>query len=154
MSEVRVTQVVAEVMVPFTEGNTTMAGVTTERFDGGDGAEWYIVAPIVDSGSELRSKTVGPIHATGKLTNASFSFYTYDVEAGIDLDDLEEGANPTVGPVAITDSTQVAQTARMRVSIPNSCLHTVRIDGDDRGESVRDTLHEIVYEISHAGVRR
>lgn len=154
MSQVNVTQVVVELVVPFTEGNTSALGVRTTRFDSGEGSEWYIVAPIVDSGNELRSKTLKAAHATGRLTNASFMLYAYDVTTGINMDDLEAGTNSTSGPVPIDDSTMVTQSARAQLNIPNSTLHTIRLEGDDRGQPVRDEIHEIVYELAIAGVRR
>lgn len=154
MSQVNVTQVVVELIVPFTEGNTTTPGVQTTRFDSGDGSAWYLVAPIVDSSSELRSKTIKAGHATGRLTNASFMIYAYDVTTGINMDDLESGDNSTSGPVPIDDSTMVAQSARAMLNIPNAVLHTIRIEGSDVGQSVRDEIHEIVYEVAIAGVRR
>ena len=154
MSQVNVTQVVVELIVPFTEGNTTTPGVQTTRFDAGEGSDYYLVAPITDSASELRSKTIKAAHATGRFTDASLMIYSYDVEAGINMDDLESGDNSTSGPVPITDSTMVAQSARATLNIPNACLHTIRIEGSDVGQSVRDEIHEIVYEVAIAGVRR
>lgn len=154
MSQVNVTQVIVELIVPFTEGNTTTPGVQTTRFDAGEGSDYYIVAPITDSSSELRSKTIKAAHATGRFTDASLMIYSYDVETGINMDDLESGDNSTSGPVPISDSTMVAQSARATLNIPNACLHTIRLEGSDVGQSVRDEIHEIIYEVAIAGVRR
>jgi hypothetical protein len=115
MSEVRVTQVVAEVIVPFVEGNTTAAGVTTERFDAGEGSEWYICSSVVDSGVELLAKTIKGMRAIGKLTNASMMLFGYDIGDGIDVGDLETGTNSSTGSVALTDSTQVAQSRQGQI---------------------------------------
>jgi hypothetical protein len=151
---VRVSQLATEVMVPFTEGNTTAAGVTTERFDAGEGSEWWIVAPIVDSGNELRSKVIKPARVNGRLTNASLMIYTWDVTEGINIADLEAGVNSITGPCAIPDSTNVAQSELVPVNCPNAVLHTIRVEGDDRGQSVRDQVHEILYQQALQGVRR
>lgn len=154
MSRVNVTQVVVELIVPFTEGNTTTPGVQTTRFDAGEGSDWYLCSPISDSGNELRSKAIKAAHATGRFTNASFMVYGYDVGTGINLDDLESGENSSSGPVPIADSTLVTQSARATLNIPNSCLHAIRLEGSDVGQPVRDEVHEIIYELAVAGSRR
>jgi hypothetical protein len=154
MSEVRVTQVVAEVIVPFVAGNTTAAGVTTERFDAGEGSEWYICSSVVDSGVELLAKTIKGMRAIGKLTNASMMLFGYDIGDGIDVGDLETGTNSSTGPVALTDSTQVAQSTMLNINVTNSVLWAVRISGDDTGETVRDRVDELVVQVAEGGVRR
>lgn len=127
--------------------------VETERFDAGTGSGYYYVAPIVDSEDELRSKTVKAVRVTGKLTNAAMEIYGYDVSDPIVTTDLEQGLNSTTGPIAITTA-NVAQTPREQVNVPNAVLHTVRILGDDTGETERDRIDEIVTEQSEIGVRR
>jgi hypothetical protein len=154
MSEVRVTQVAVELLVPFVEGNTTMAGVATTRFDAGEGSEWYLVAPVVDSGNELRSKTIVAAHAMGRFTNANMQMYTWDVTEGVNLDDLEAGTNSSTGDIPIDDSTEVAQSVREPMNCKNAVLSTIRIEGDDRGQPVRDEVHELVVEQAIQGVRR
>jgi hypothetical protein len=151
---VRVTQVVAEVIVPFVEGNTTAAGVTTERFDAGDGSSWYVCASVIDSGDELRSKNVKSAHATGRLTDPQLMLYGYDVGDVIDVSDLEDGVNSSTGAVALGTTTGVAQTPRANLNVPNAVLWSVRLSGDDTGNAERDSVHEIVVEQSIQGVRR
>jgi len=153
MSQVNVTQVVAEVMVPFTEGNSTAAGPQTMRIGTGNGNAYYAVAPLTDSGNEERSKTLTAMRATGKFTNVSLQAYGYDVETPINITDLEDGANASV-TVAISDSTEVAQSARQQINVANAVLHTVRIEGDDTGEATRDRLDELLVTGSIMGVRR
>lgn len=129
-------------------------GVKTKRFDDGDGSEWYIVAPVSDSGHELRAKVIKPARVTGKLTNAALKIYTYDVSANINVADLEAGTNSTTGAIALPGSTQVAQSPLMSVDCPNAVLSTIRVEGDGRGEAMRDQVHEIVYQQAVQGVRR
>lgn len=140
------------------EGSVTpfvpTGGVATKRFDAGTGSEWYLVAPVVDSGDELHTKVIKPARVTGKLTNASLMIYTYDVSAGINLDDLEAGINSATGAIPLPDTTTVAQSPLMSVNCPNAALSTMRISGDDRGEAARDEVHEAVYQQAIQGVRR
>lgn len=154
MSEVRVTQVVVEAIVPFTEGNTTTPGVQTTRFDSGQGGRYYAVSPVVDSGIETLSKVLKATRATGRFTNAFIQLYTFDVLEGINLDDLENGTNSTTGPIPLDDTTLVTQSARAQVNCPNACLFAFRIEGDDTGHAVRDEFHEGLVELAVAGVRR
>lgn len=128
--------------------------VETMKFDAGTGSGYYYVAPIVDSGDELRSKTIKAVRATGKFTNAASEIYGYDVSDVISTTDLEEGLNSTTGQLAITDTSGVAQTPREQVNVPNAVLHTVRILGDDTDQTERDRIDEIVTEQSEIGVRR
>lgn len=154
MSEVRITQVVAEVMVPFTEGNTTQSGVRTTRFDAGEGSVYYLVSPVVDSGVELRSKTIKSVRQTGRRTNVSAMIYGYDVDDSISVNDLEAGVNSSTGPIALDDSTDVAQSEREPCNVVNSVLWAVRLEGDDTGQAERDRIDEIVVEVAEQGVRR
>lgn len=128
--------------------------VETMKFDAGTGSGYYYVAPIVDSGDELRSKTVKAVRATGKFTNAASEIYGYDVSDVVSTSDLEQGLNSTTGQLPITDTSGVAQTPREQVNVPNAVLHTVRILGDDTGQTERDRIDEIVTEQSDIGVRR
>lgn len=154
MSEIRVTQVVAEVIMPFTEGNTTATGPQTVRIGTGNGNAYYVVFPVVDSGEETRSKTVKAIRQTGKRTNASAKIYGYDIEDSINVTDLEDGTNSTTGAIALQNSTQVTQSQRHQVNVPNAVLWTVRIEGNDTGETTRDRIDEVEVEVSQIGVRR
>ena len=129
-------------------------GMTTQRIDEGEGNSYYLVAPVVDSGEELRSKTVKSIRVTGKKTNVSVMGYAYDVDTPINVTDLEDGTNSTTGAILLDDSTQVTQSERKQVNMPNAVLHTVRVEGDDTGEETRDRIDEVVTEQSEIGVRR
>jgi hypothetical protein len=129
-------------------------GVMTKRFDDGEGSQWFMVAPVVDSGNELRSKTIVAAHAMGRFTNANMQMYTWDVTEGVNLDDLEAGTNSSTGDIPIDDSTEVAQSVREPMNCKNAVLSTIRIEGDDRGQPVRDEVHELVVEQAIQGVRR
>lgn len=126
----------------------------TFRFDAGIGSEYYLVPAIVDDGNELRSKTMKTMRATGKMTNPTMLAYGYDVNQGINTDDLEAGTNASTRTQTLASSTQVAQSRRVPINVKNAVLSTVRLAGDDRGETVRDTIHEIVIERAIEGVRR
>lgn len=134
-------------------GIPSASGPETMEFDTGIGSEWYLVPPIVDSGMETRSKTIKSVRVTGKITNASAQIYGYDVSDPIVTDDLESGTNASV-TVALSDTTQVAQSPREQVNIPNSVLWTSRIEGNDINEDTRDRVDEIAVEASEIGVRR
>ncbi len=129
-------------------------GIATVRFDEGIGNIYYLVAPVVDSGSELRSKTIKSVRVTGKKTNVSAKVYGYDVGDEVNVTDLEDGTNSDTGAIAIANSTLVSQSPRQQVNVPNAVLHTVRIEGNDTGETVRDRIDEITTEQSIIGVRR
>jgi hypothetical protein len=129
-------------------------GVMTKRFDAGTGSEWYICSSVVDSGVELLAKTIKGMRAIGKLTNASMMLFSYDIGDGIDVGDLETGTNSSTGSVALTDSTQVAQSAMLNTNVTNSVLWAARIEGDDTGEATRDRVDELVVQVAEGGVRR
>jgi hypothetical protein len=129
-------------------------GVMTKRFDDGEGSQWFMVAPVVDSDNELRSKTIVAAHAMGRFTNANMQMYTWDVTEGVNLNDLEAGTNSSTGDIPIDDSTEVAQSVREPMNCKNAVLSTIRIEGDDRGQTVRDEIHELVVEQAIQGVRR
>lgn len=129
-------------------------GVLTKRFDAGNGQPYYLVAPLVDSGSELRSKAIKAVHQTGKRSNVNAKIYAYDIDDEINITDLEDGANSTTGAISLDDSARVAQSEREQVNCPNAVLSTVRIEGDDTGETTRDRIDEIIVEHAIQGVRR
>lgn len=134
-------------------GSTTES-VEAFRFDAGTGSSYYLVPPVVDSDSELRSKVVKPARVTGKRTNQSIQAYGYDVGTEISVSDLEDGLNSSTGAIALDDNSNVSQSPRVGINVPNATSHTVRIAGDDTGESTRDQIHEAVYEVAQQGVRR
>lgn len=156
MSQVNITQVVAEVMVPFVD-TTTAPTAFTERFDAGEGQAWFIAAQLSDSGNELRSKVIKAVRATGRLTNASAMIYAFDVGQPINVADIESGTRTNTKyitrPQTFPDTTEVTQTARKPVNVVG-VLHTVRLSGDDTGQAVRDRVDEITYEQAIMGVRR
>lgn len=128
-------------------------GVLTTRFDTGEGKDYYLVAPISDSGNELRSKTLKDPHVTGRLSNANIQLYAYDVSDVVNTDDLEAGTNATAER-SVPDSTGVARGPKRNMQVKNAVLHTVRLEGDDTGNEERDEVHEIVVEQAIQGVRR
>lgn len=128
--------------------------VNTVRFDEGLGSSWYLIPPLTDSGNELRSKVVKSMRATGRLTNASMKAYAYDINDEIVVADLEAGTNATTRAQDLPDSTQVAQSPRKQINAKNAVLHTVRIEGDDTGNTERDEVHELAIEVADEGVRR
>lgn len=127
--------------------------VNTMTFDAGIGNNYFLCSQLSDGGNDLRSKTIKSLRATGKLTNASMQSYSYDVSGGIDVTEIEDGTNPSVS-VTLPNSSQVAQSPRQNVNVPNSVLSAVRIEGNDRGEDERDRIDELCQEWAEAGVRR
>ena len=154
MSEVRVTQVVAEVIVPFTPGNVGTGGIATLRFDAGEGTEWYLVTSPSDGGNELRAKVIKTMGATGKFTNASMKCYGYNIGDEINTDDLEAGTNASTRAQALADTINVAKSKRKPINVKGAVLSCLRIEGDDRGQSRRDEVHEIVSEWAIQDARR
>jgi len=134
-------------------GSSDSGGSGTMRFNAGEGSRYYVVPPISDSGNETRSKVMKSGRVTGKVTNAKVKFYPWDVDDEISVTDLEEGTTFATD-VNLTDTTQVAQSQRQQVNVPNAVLSTVRVEGDDRGEATRDRVDEIVIEQAQQGVRR
>ena len=127
----------------------------TMRFAAGTaGNSWYLVPAIVDSGSELRSKVVKAVRATGKFTDAALQVYTWDVTSDINVSDLEAGTNSVTGDIALADTTQVEQSPRFQVNCPNAVLSDVRIEGTWDGSGQPDRIDEMVLEIAVEGVRR
>jgi hypothetical protein len=130
----------------------------TFRFDAGNGVQYYMVPSVSDSGNELRSKTYKAMRATGRFHNASMMGFGYDVGQPIVTEDLEEGNRSNTRmitrPQAIADSDEVSQSKRLPINVSNAVLGTVRLEGDDRGETQRDEVHEIVVEEAIEGVRR
>lgn len=128
--------------------------VGTFRFDSGIGSQYYLVPPVTDSGNELRSKTLKAMRATGKKTNVSMKAYGYDINDSIDTDALEAGTGSSTTAQSLPDSTEVTQSPRKPINVKNAVLSTVRLEGDDRGETTRDRIDEIVVEQAIQGVRR
>lgn len=154
MSEVRVTQVVTEVIVPFTEGNTSSTGLTSMRFDEGIGNSWYLIPQLSDSGHELRAKVVKAVRVTGKLTDADFRVYTYGPEDTVEVSYLEAGTNSITGAVPLTDTNLVTTSERTQVNCPDASLHTLRLAGTWDGVGSRDRIDEIEYEQAIQDARR
>jgi len=132
----------------------TGSGTDSKRVDAGPGNAWYVTLPVSDSGEELRSKVYKAFRATGKLTNPELRAYAYDVGESIVISDLEDGTNSTTGPIALSDTTSVAQSPRIQINCPNAVLGTIRLSGNDTGESVRDRIDELTLEQAVQGVRR
>ena len=128
--------------------------VNTKRFDTGLGSEWYVVPFVVDSDNELRSKVMKSMRATGKMTNPEMLAYGYDVSDPINVDYLEAGTHASTRVQTLPDSTQVAQSPRKQINVKNAVLHTIRLAGNDVGETERDRVEELVVEVAIEGVRR
>lgn len=128
--------------------------VQTERFDAGAGSEWFVCPQISDADNNLRSKVIKSGRVTGKLTNASFRIYGYDIDALISMADIEEGINSSTVAITLPDSDQVMQSPRKQVNVKNSVLATIRVAGNCVGEQVMDRVDELVYEQADQGCRR
>jgi len=127
----------------------------TMRFAAGTtGNRWRLAPSVVDSGNELRSKTVKATHATGKFTNAFLQVYTWDVTQDINVTDLENGTGSITGNIDLPDTTQVQQTVRYQVNCPNADLSNLCIEGEWDGIGIPDRIDELVLEIAVQGARR
>lgn len=128
--------------------------VRTFRFDAGRRSHYWLALQPSDSGDELRSKVLKAGRATGKLTNASFLFYKWDVGESINAGDVEAGLNAATRAQHVPDVPHVAQSARKQVNVPNAVLHSFRIRGTWEGDEIKDRIDELVYEVAKQGVRR
>lgn len=137
-------------------GGRGAANTVTGRFNAGTGSTWNIVAPVSDNGSELRSTVIKAVSVKGKLTSASAKIYGFDVSDPVSVSDLESGLNSSSGSVALANTTQVAQSERQPVNIPNCALSTVRIEGSYTVTPgvIADRIDSINLERGVQGVRR
>jgi hypothetical protein len=127
--------------------------VGTFTVGAGLGLDWFIALQLSDSGEELRDKVVKSFRFTGKTTNALAKGYGYGPLQDIDIDNIEDGTGQRV-TLAPPDTTQVQQSKRYQVNLPNSMMHTWRMEGVWNGEGIPDRIDEIVYEVSRQGIRR
>lgn len=125
----------------------------TYTFDEGLGNSWFLVLQLSDSGQEWRDKVVKSLRATGKFTRGLMKGYGYGPLADIDVSQIEQGIGQRV-TVTLTDTTQVQQTKRFQVNLPNSMMHTIRVEGIWDGLGDRDRIDEIVCEVAGQGIRR
>jgi len=156
MAQVQVTQVVVELMTPFVDTPVITTSASTMRFDAGLGSEWWVLAQLSDSGNELRSKSVKAAYVIGKVTNANLRVYRFDVGQEIDVQGMEDDER-LVGAtraLPLTDTANVAQSARKQINVTNGVMHTIRVSGDDTGLENRDRLDQLTYEVAIQGVRR
>lgn len=128
-----------------------VADVRTRRLNGGTGAAYFIVPPVSDSGSGI-SKVIKPASVKGKVTSASLQVFTYDVGVPVVANDLVTGTNSASGTIALSNTTQVAQSERKSLNCPNAVLHTIRVAGTS--STTPDKIESISYEQAIQGVRR
>jgi hypothetical protein len=152
LANVRVTKLGVEVLRSVNVVPSATSG--TFRFDAGLGTSWYLVPQLTDSGVELRDKVVKAFRATGKMTVPQFSVYGYGPEDEVNVTAIENGTDSNTGKIALPDSALVVQSPRQQVNVPNSVLHTIRLEGVWDGEGIPDRIDEIVYEVAQQGVRR
>lgn len=147
---------ISQVVIEFSSGPLVPppAVVRTFTFDGGNRSHYWLALQPSDSGDELRSKVLKAGRATGKVTNASFLFYKWDVGEPINASDVEAGINGATRPQHIPDVPHVTQSARKQVNVPNAVLHSFRIRGTWEGDAIKDRIDELVYEVARQGVRR
>lgn len=128
----------------------------TVKVGTGNGSEWWYIPQLSDSGVELRTKTVKDPYVIGKITNGRIRGYRFDVGQEIDIAGMEDdtrltGASNSL-PIAETD--HVAQCPMVRMNLKNASMHTMRISGDGRGQTTRDRVDQICYQVATQGVRR
>ncbi len=128
----------------------------TMRFDAGVGSLWYVIPQLSDSGNELRSKTVKDPYVIGRTTNGAVRGYRFDVGQEIDVQAMEddERLNGASRSLSIPDKSHVTQSPMRKMNLSNAVMHTIRVSGDDTGQTVRDRIDQITYQIAQQGVRR
>jgi hypothetical protein len=119
----------------------------------GLGNNYSIALQLSDSGIELRDKVVKDPRVTGKFTSAKLKVYGYGPKEDINVADIERGTNPKA-TLFIDDSTQVQQSALLKVNVKNAMTHTARLEGIWDGQGIPDRLDEIVYQVARQGIRR
>lgn len=155
MSQIDITQVAVEYMAPFVDV-VTIPGTTTKRFDAGDGSsgvDWYVAAPLSDSGDPLRDKNLKDAHVVGKVTDANVQYYAYGPGDPINVSDIEEGINSSSGVRALPDTTMVERSPKVPINVPNAMEWTVRVGGR-WGGGAKDRVDSIVVQVAQQGVRR
>lgn len=137
-------------------GGRGAANTATSRVNAGTGAAWYIVSPVSDNGSDLRSTVIKPVSVKGKVTSAAVKVYTYDVDDPVIVTDLEAGANSASGSLALPNSTQVTQSQFLPVNCPNAVLSAIRVEGTYVIASgvIADRVDSITVQRAVQGVRR
>ena len=123
-------------------------------FDEGGGVEWWIACQPSDSGAETRDKQIKSLVITGHVTDADAKIYTWGPEVPVLVSDIENGTNSASGAVALTDTTQVTRSQRWQVNCPNAEVHLIRVAGVWDGQSPRNRIDEMQYEVAIQGVRR
>lgn len=133
-----------------------ISDVRTKRLNAGTGSAWYVCAQLSDDGNETRSTVIKAAKVTGKLTSASAKIYGFDVGVPVSVSDLENGTNSATGAISLTTTTQVVQSERKQVNVPNCALSTARIEGTYSVAAgvIADRIDEIVLERAVQGVRR
>lgn len=156
MSQIEVSQLVIEVMSPFTGSPPPTTESSTMRFDAGNGSEWWLLAQLSDSGQELRSKVVKDPYIIGRTTNGHLRVYRFDVGQEIDIEAMEDDERLSGASRSrpIPDKSEVTQSAMIKTNVTNASMHTIRVSGDDTDQPVRDRLDQICYQIAQQGVRR
>lgn len=151
---------ISQLCIEYATGDTIPPpppGPSTSTFtfdEGEEAVEWWIIPQLTDSGVELRDKVVKAVRVTGKVTSANAKVYRYGPTDPVVVSDLEDGLNSATGAVTLSNTTNVAQSQRLPVNVPNAMLSTVRIAGTWSGTGIRDRVDEILYELAQQGVRR
>lgn len=137
-------------------GGRGAANTATNRFNAGTGAAWYVVSPVSDNGSELRSTVIKPVSVKGKVTSAAVKVYVWDVDEPVLVSDLEAGTNSASGSLALTNSTQVTQSQFLSTNCPNAVLSAIRVEGIYvvAPNVIADRIDSITVQRAVQGVRR
>lgn len=144
----------AALLPPPGGGGTTVHTFDAETRIGTEGmVSWFLVLQLSDSGIENRDKVIKAVRATGKFSSGKIKVYGYGPQQDINLSDIEQGINPRT-TVTLANTTQVQQSKRHPVNVPNCMMHTIRIEGVSSGTGERDRVDEILYEVSQQGIRR
>lgn len=126
----------------------------TFTFDAGLGNEYYLLLQLSDSGIENRDKVMKAVRVTGKIGNGKVKVYGYGPMQDINVSDMEQGVGQRTTVILDPASTQVQQSRRFPVNIPNSMMSTVRVEGFWDGEGDRDRIDEILIDLAQQGIRR
>lgn len=129
---------------------------TGRRFGAGNGSSWWVIPQLTDSGDELRTKNIKAAYIIGKTTNGAMRVYRYDVgqEVIVRNMELDERVKGATRSIAIADKEHVAQSRRQQVNVTEAVMSTIRISGNGTGETIRDRVDQITYEVDQQGVRR
>jgi hypothetical protein len=116
--------------------------------------DYYEVWELQAGGILDHNKSVKAVRTSGKFTNGQLQVYGFDSATPEDLANLEAGTNAQVA-INLGTTTNVENTPRVRINVPNMFTFTCRISGTYNGTDEQvDRTNGAVLDYIESGVRR